>query len=52
MTNNDTPWAERWIEPEFDQQGWEEVMSELSNTAGEIAQNTFKVTEQDLESEG
>lgn len=23
MTNNDTPWAERWPKPEFDHQGWE-----------------------------
>lgn len=29
MANNDTPWAERWTEPEFDHQGWEEVMSKL-----------------------
>ena len=50
MTNNDTPWAERWPEPEFDQQDWEEVMSELSNMAGKIAQNTAKVTKEDLES--
>lgn len=47
MTNDNTPWAERWPKPEFDQQGWEEVMSELSNMAGEIAQN--KVTKEDLE---
>lgn len=52
MANNDTPWAERWPEPEFGQQGWEEVMSELSNTAGEIVQNTPKVTKEDLESGG
>ncbi len=52
MANNDTPWAERWTEPEFDQQGWEEVMSELSNTAGEIAQNTPEATKEDLESGG
>ena len=49
MTNNDTPWAERWPKPEFDQQGWEEVMSELSNMAGEITQNMPKVTKEDLE---
>lgn len=49
MANNDTPWAERWPKPEFNQQGWEEVMSELSNMAGEIAQNTPKVTKEDLE---
>ena len=52
MTNNDTPWAERWSEPEFDQQGWKEVMSELSNMAGEIAQNTLKITKEDLENGG
>lgn len=50
MTNNDTPWAERWLKPEFDHQGWEEAMSELSNMAGEIAQNTPKFTKEDLES--
>ena len=50
VTNNDTPWAERWPEPEFDHQGWEEVMSELSNMAGDIAKNTPKVTKEDLES--
>lgn len=38
MTNNDTPWAERWPKPEFDHQGWEEAMSELSNMAGEIGE--------------
>ena len=47
MANNYTPWAERWPKPEFDHQGWEEAMSELSNMAGEIAQN--KVTKEDLE---
>ncbi len=52
MTNNDTPWAERWPKPEFDQQGWEEVMSELSNMAGEIAQNTPNLTKEDLEGRG
>lgn len=39
MANNDTPWAERWPKPEFDHQGWEEAMSELSN-----------ITKEDLES--
>ena len=52
MANNDTPWAERWSEPEFDQQGWEEVMSELSTMAGEITQNTPNLTKEDLESVG
>ena len=52
MANDDTPWAERWPEPDFDQQGWEEVMSGLSNMAGEVAQNTHKVTKEDLESGG
>ena len=46
MANNGTPWAERWPEPELDQQGWEEVMSELSNMAGEIAEDTIKVVKE------
>ena len=52
MTNDNTPWAERWPEPEFDQQGWEEVMSDLSNMAGDIAQNTPNLTKEDLERGG
>lgn len=50
MANNDTPWAERWPEPEFDQQGWEEVMSELFESGfivlkrkkGEFTMNRIK----------
>lgn len=52
MTNNDTPWAERWPKPEFDHQGWEEAMSELSNMAGEIAEDTIKVVKHRLGQSG
>ena len=48
MANNDTPWAERWPKPEFDHQGWEEAMSELSNMAGEIADDAIKIVDEGL----
>ena len=48
MKNKDKPWAERWPEPEFDQQGWKEVMTELSNMAGKIADDAIKIVDEGL----